>query len=188
MIKTLTPHPTPRLLPPFLPPVCDHHQTCKTAKSVILRKLFKFRNQSSADHVVKESKKTDCIQRKDRETQFSSQNSIEAFLQQQQQRREPRRSGRESSDYELSSTGFMDVRFLRTSIFIHKAICIIHSPANTTNDHCNVQWSDYVFHSIAFMDVWGFWTWVYIIHPRSLKLILHNPATTANEIKYLNNK
>jgi hypothetical protein len=57
MTKTLTPHPTPRLLPPFLPPVCDHHQTCKTAKSVILRKLFKFRNQSSADHVVKESKK-----------------------------------------------------------------------------------------------------------------------------------
>jgi hypothetical protein len=83
MIKTLTPHSTPRLLPPFLPPVCDHHQTCKTAKSVILRKLFKFRNQSSADHLVKESKKTDCIQRKDRETQFSSQNSIEAFLQQQ---------------------------------------------------------------------------------------------------------
>jgi hypothetical protein len=103
-------------------------------------------------------------------------------------RREPRRSGRESSDYELSSTGFMDVRFLRTSIFIHKAICIIHSPANTTNDHCNVQWSDYVFHSTAFMDVWGFWTWVYIIHPRSHKLILHNPATTANEIKYLSNK
>ncbi len=31
MTKTLTPHPTPRLLPPFLPPVCDHHQTCKTA-------------------------------------------------------------------------------------------------------------------------------------------------------------
>jgi hypothetical protein len=54
---------------------------------VILRKVFKFRNQSSADHVVKESKKTDCIQRKDRETQFSSQNSIEAFLQQQQQKK-----------------------------------------------------------------------------------------------------
>jgi len=32
-------------------------KNCKTAKSVILRKLFKFRNQSSADHVVKESKK-----------------------------------------------------------------------------------------------------------------------------------
>lgn len=156
------------------------------AKSVILQKLFKFRNQSSAVHVVKKSINSDCIQRKDRKTQFSSQNSIEAFLQQQQQqRREPRRSRRqstisESSDYELSSTGFMDVRFLRTSTFIHKPISIIHSPANTTNDHCNVQWSDYESYSTAFMDVWGFWAWVYIIHPRSHKLIRRPLQTKLN--------